>query len=201
MQSPPVPRYLVPLRSKYSPQHLILKHPQLPFLPQCQRPSFTTILNNRQDYSFINFTKCPKYKNATKIRSRPLPFGQMDRQADITKPVVAYSTYLQNSLKASKISFLIVVGLSGISQGETQSSEMVAQPFPEISCACAIQISGAVQTFAATSCAPPWYFLSKDTASIEASFTDRIRRSGDKQTQAVYKQFFLTGYWTFWAQL
>ena len=28
---------------KYSPQHLVLNHPQLPFLPQCQRPSFTPI--------------------------------------------------------------------------------------------------------------------------------------------------------------
>jgi len=43
MQSPPFPRYLVPPRSKYSPQHHVLKHPQLPFLPQCQRPSFTPI--------------------------------------------------------------------------------------------------------------------------------------------------------------
>jgi len=41
MQSPPFPRYLVPPRSKYSPQHHVLKHFQLPFLPQCQRPSFT----------------------------------------------------------------------------------------------------------------------------------------------------------------
>ena len=39
MQSPPFPRYLVPPRSKYSPQHHVLKHPQLPFLPQCQRPA------------------------------------------------------------------------------------------------------------------------------------------------------------------
>jgi len=30
MQSPSFPRYLVPPRSKYSPQHHILKHPQLP---------------------------------------------------------------------------------------------------------------------------------------------------------------------------
>ena len=37
MQSPPFPRYLVLPRSKYSPQHHVLKHPQLPFLPQCQR--------------------------------------------------------------------------------------------------------------------------------------------------------------------
>ena len=52
-RSPPVPRYLVPPRSKYSPQHHVLKHPQFPFLPQCQRPSFTPIQNNRQDYSYI----------------------------------------------------------------------------------------------------------------------------------------------------
>ena len=44
--SPPLPR---PPRSKYSPQHHVLKHPKLPFLPQCQRPSFTPIQNNRQN--------------------------------------------------------------------------------------------------------------------------------------------------------
>ena len=54
MQSPPFPRYLVPPRSKYSPQHHILKHPQLPFLPQYQRPSFTPIKNNRQNYSSLH---------------------------------------------------------------------------------------------------------------------------------------------------
>jgi len=43
MQSPPFPRHLVPPRPKYSPQHHILKHPQLPFPPQCQRPSFTPV--------------------------------------------------------------------------------------------------------------------------------------------------------------
>ena len=32
MQSPPFPRYLVHPRSIYSPQHLVLKNPQLPFL-------------------------------------------------------------------------------------------------------------------------------------------------------------------------
>jgi len=48
-----IPRYLVHPRSKYSPQTHILKHPQLPFLPQCQRPSFTPIQNNREDYRSI----------------------------------------------------------------------------------------------------------------------------------------------------
>ena len=51
MQSPPFPRYLVPPRSKYSPQHLVLKHPQLTFLSQSQRLSFTPIQNNRQNYT------------------------------------------------------------------------------------------------------------------------------------------------------
>ena len=53
MQSPPFLLYLFPPRSKYSPQHHVLKHPQLPFLPQCQRPSFTPIQKNRQNYSSI----------------------------------------------------------------------------------------------------------------------------------------------------
>ena len=55
MQSPPFPRYLFPPRSKYSPQHHVLKHPQLPFLPQCQRPSFSPIQNNRPWIAFTFF--------------------------------------------------------------------------------------------------------------------------------------------------
>ena len=41
-----LPYYLVPLGPKYS-QHPILKHPQPTFLPQCERPSFTPIQNDR----------------------------------------------------------------------------------------------------------------------------------------------------------
>ena len=51
------PHYLVPPRSKYSRHHHVLKHPQLPFLSQCQRPSFTPIENNRQDYSSLHRLK------------------------------------------------------------------------------------------------------------------------------------------------
>ena len=54
MQLPSLPyllHALVPLRPKYSPQHPILKHPQPTFLPQCERASFTTIQNNRQNYN------------------------------------------------------------------------------------------------------------------------------------------------------
>ena len=53
MQLSPFPCHLVPLRSKYAPQHPILKHPQPAFLPQCQRPGFTPIQNHRQNYSSI----------------------------------------------------------------------------------------------------------------------------------------------------
>jgi hypothetical protein len=60
-----VPRYvvfstlllLVPLRPKYPPQHPILEYPQPMFLPQCERPSFTPIQNNRQNYSSV-YLKC-----------------------------------------------------------------------------------------------------------------------------------------------
>ena len=45
--------YLFPLRPKYSPQHPTLKHPKPTFLPQCDRPSFTPIQNNRQNYSSV----------------------------------------------------------------------------------------------------------------------------------------------------
>ena len=40
-------------RPKYSPQHPILKHPQPTFLPQCERPNFTPIQNNMQNYSSV----------------------------------------------------------------------------------------------------------------------------------------------------
>ena len=46
--------HLVPLRTKYSPQHHILKHPQPTFLPQCQRPRFTPIQNKSKNYSPVH---------------------------------------------------------------------------------------------------------------------------------------------------
>jgi hypothetical protein len=46
--------YLVPLRVHYSSQQATLKHSQPTFLPQCQRPSFTPIQNNRQTYSSVH---------------------------------------------------------------------------------------------------------------------------------------------------
>jgi hypothetical protein len=48
----PILRYLIPLRPKYS-QQPFLKHPQPTFLSRCERPSFTPIQNNRQNYSSL----------------------------------------------------------------------------------------------------------------------------------------------------
>ena len=53
IQLHPLPCYLVPLRPKYFSQHPILIHPQPTFLPQCERPSFTPIRNNTQNYGSV----------------------------------------------------------------------------------------------------------------------------------------------------
>jgi hypothetical protein len=45
VQSSPSSRHFLPLRSRYSPQHPVLIHPQSMFLPQCERLSFTPIKN------------------------------------------------------------------------------------------------------------------------------------------------------------
>ena len=47
------PCYLVLLRPQNLPQHPILEPPQLMFLPQYERPSFTPIQNYRQNYSSV----------------------------------------------------------------------------------------------------------------------------------------------------
>ena len=49
----PFPYYLVPLRPKYFPQHPTVKHHQPTSVPQCQRPRFTPIQNNRQNYNYL----------------------------------------------------------------------------------------------------------------------------------------------------
>jgi hypothetical protein len=53
MQSSPLPCYLIPRGPKYPPQHLILENPQPTLLPHGERPTFTPIQNDRQDYSSV----------------------------------------------------------------------------------------------------------------------------------------------------
>jgi hypothetical protein len=55
MQSSWLPCYVAPLRPKYLPQHPIFEHPQPMLLPQCERPNFTPIQYNWQNYSFAYF--------------------------------------------------------------------------------------------------------------------------------------------------
>jgi hypothetical protein len=43
VQLPPISRYFIPLRSKYSPQYPVLKHSQSMLFPQCETPRFTPI--------------------------------------------------------------------------------------------------------------------------------------------------------------
>jgi hypothetical protein len=45
----------LPFRSKYPPQHSVLKNPQSVFLPQSVGPSFAPIQHNWQNYSFVYF--------------------------------------------------------------------------------------------------------------------------------------------------
>ena len=45
-----LPCNLIPVRPKYSPPHPIFKHLKHTFLSQCERPSYTPIQNNRQNY-------------------------------------------------------------------------------------------------------------------------------------------------------
>jgi hypothetical protein len=54
MQFSPASCHFIPLWSKYSPQHHVLKHPQSMFLPSSHRPSFTSTQNHRQNYSFVH---------------------------------------------------------------------------------------------------------------------------------------------------
>ena len=53
MQFYPLCCYFVPIRTKYSPQHPILKHHQPTLLPHCGWPSLTPIKNKRQNYSSV----------------------------------------------------------------------------------------------------------------------------------------------------
>jgi hypothetical protein len=45
----------LPFRSKYLPQHSVLKNSQSVFVHQSERPSFEPIQHNWQNYSFVYF--------------------------------------------------------------------------------------------------------------------------------------------------
>jgi hypothetical protein len=53
MQFSPASYHFIPLRSKYSPQHPVLKYSQSMLLRQ--RPSFIPMQNCKQNYTFVCF--------------------------------------------------------------------------------------------------------------------------------------------------
>jgi hypothetical protein len=54
----PLPCNLVRPRTKLLPQHPFLKHPLPMFLPQCERPRFTSrIQKNTQNYNSAYFNR------------------------------------------------------------------------------------------------------------------------------------------------
>jgi len=80
-----ISHYFVPPRPKYSPQHSILKHPQLTFLPQCEPPSFIPIQNDRQNYGYV-------YVNI-------LYFWIAKRKTKDSAPIIARIPQLPSDLK------------------------------------------------------------------------------------------------------
>ena len=67
-----LPFYLVCLKPKYPLVHPIVAHPQLMVRPECMRPSFTPMQNNRQNYGsvYFNLWICGQKTRSRKILQR-----------------------------------------------------------------------------------------------------------------------------------
>ena len=75
MQSSPLLCYLFFPRPKDLPQQTLLRHPQFLFLPRLDRPSFTPVQTNRQNYIpvylnlYIFGQKTARQKNLRRMRA------------------------------------------------------------------------------------------------------------------------------------
>jgi hypothetical protein len=76
--------YFIPLWSKYSPQHPVLKHPQSAFFSWCHETNFKPIQNHRQNYSFL-------YSNS-------YVFRQLKRRQKVQNRMAASITWTQSAL-------------------------------------------------------------------------------------------------------
>ena len=86
MQFSPLPCYLVP----------ILEHAQSVFLPQCERPSFTLMQNNRQnDYSLYSRTPLIRIANYPDLPGPSSKYIEnCTKQLALKLPVTISSTVL-----------------------------------------------------------------------------------------------------------
>jgi hypothetical protein len=80
MQVPPGSYYFLPVRSKYSPQHPVLKRPQSTFFPQHDIRKFHTQIKERQNYTSpifiillsIRLDVSERIKNVLRVEGRTL---------------------------------------------------------------------------------------------------------------------------------
>jgi hypothetical protein len=105
----PLPCFLGQLRSEYSPQNPILKHPQPTIFSQCERPSLTPIQNNRQNYSsvYLNLWIFGKETGRQKILHRLIAsniwlqsalYFFLNRSYVWSSPLCLYKLYLAQSI-------------------------------------------------------------------------------------------------------
>jgi hypothetical protein len=55
--------------TKYLPQHRILERPQPMYLLQCERPIFTPIQNNRQNYNSVYLVFISRKRSGNSLRA------------------------------------------------------------------------------------------------------------------------------------
>jgi hypothetical protein len=69
VQLSPFSHHLIPLRTKYSHQHPVLKHPLSMLFRKCQSPSFLPIQNNWQNYGVLYFNLYVPRHEAGRIKT------------------------------------------------------------------------------------------------------------------------------------
>jgi hypothetical protein len=122
MQFAPNYYHFIHLRSKYSPQHPVLKYPQSTFL--CERLSFTPIQSYRQNYSFVYF-------NFTMVTMKNLIFWDTT-QCSLTEVYRRFGKSVLSSYEDSKSKrrFCLLYSLFDTEGASLLSSEMWVSYYP-----------------------------------------------------------------------
>jgi hypothetical protein len=115
MQLSPLCCLFIPPRSKYPPQHSVLKHTKSTFSPQRQRLRFTPIQNHRQIYAFyilmylVFRLHARKHKilnlftNTLKLSSSLTEKDQASCPYKHAKIVLFFLAFIELTLKPSKL--------------------------------------------------------------------------------------------------